>query len=184
MIMKQLKLPITGKIKPTPGSPVNIGSAYKNLQAAQANGQKIISATLGIEVQLETIITYHVFGKFGPEVAFFSNHILAADWFSFSSKRKLVLTIVKERNCLKGENKNRFEKLLRDIMSYRNAFAHGAIVEKSDGTYISYFENTQQERLLSDDYWTQVENIFQEALEKLMLVQKRMGIKTTTFQPG
>ena len=182
--MKKLKLPITGMIKPTPGSPVNLGDAYENLQAAQANGQKIISATLGIELQLETIITYRVFGKFGPEVSFFNNHILTADWFAFSSKRKLVLAIVNEGNYLKGVDKNLFDKLLRDVMSYRNAFAHGAIVEKSDGTYISYFENTQQEKLLSDYYWTQVESTFQEALEKLMIVQKRMGIKTTTFQPG
>lgn len=182
--MKQLKLPITCMIKPTPGSPVNVGNAYENLQAAQANGQKIISATLGIEVQLETIITYRVFGKFGPEVSFFSNHILAADWFAFSSKRRLVLAIVNEGNYLEGKDKNRFEKLLRDVMSYRNAFAHGAIVEKSDGTYISYFENTQQEKLLSDEYWTQVESTFQEALYKITIAQKRMGIKKTPFQPS
>jgi hypothetical protein len=176
MIVKQLILPITGMIKPTPGSPVNVGKAYENLQAVQANGQKIIQATLGIEVQLETIITHRVFGKFGPEVSFFNNHILSADWFTFSGKGKLVLAIVNEGNHLAGKDKNRFEKLLRDIMSYRNAFAHGAIVEKSDGTYISYFANTQQEKLLSDEYWTQVESTFQEALDKIIIVQKGMGI--------
>jgi len=180
--MKDLKLPITSMIKPTPGSPVNLGDAYENLRAAQANGQKIIPATLGIELQLETIITYRVFGKFGLEVSFFKNHILTADWFAFSSKRKLVIDIVNEGNYLKGVEKNLFDKLLRDVMSCRNAFAHGTIVEKSDGTYISYFENTQQEKILSDDYWTQVENTFQEALDKITIVQERMGITKNPFQ--
>lgn len=182
--MKQVKLPITGVIKPTPGSPVNVGTAYENLQATQANGQKIMSATLWVESQLETIITYRIFGKFGPEVSFFDNYILAADWFTFSSKRKLVLVIVNEGNYLGGPDKSLFEKLLRGVMSYRNAFAHGTIVEKSDGTYISYFENTQQEKLLSDEYWTQVEKIFQETLGKIEIVRQKMGINKTPSQPS
>ena len=38
--MKKVKLIMTGMIKPTPGSPVNMGQAYENLQAAIANGGK------------------------------------------------------------------------------------------------------------------------------------------------
>ena len=178
--MRKVKLFITGKIKPTPGSPVNLGQAYKNLRAAQNNGQTIMSATRWIELQLENIITYHVFGKFGPKVSFFNNHILSADWFAFSSKRKLVLAIVNKGKYLKGRDKSQFEELLRKVMSYRNTFAHGHIVEGSDGTYISYFENTQREKRLSDEYWTQVEKTFKEALDKITIVRKKMGINTTS----
>ena len=178
--MKQIKLPMMSAIKPTPGSPVNLGVAFNNFKAVQVNSQNILSATFFVEAQLERIITYRVFGKFGPEVSFFNHHILVSDWFSFSAKRKLVVFIVNEKKYLSGKDKGELEKLLRKVMSYRNTFAHGRVVEKSDGTYISYFENTQREEILTDQYWTCVEKTFLETLEKLNEVQTKMGLSSST----
>jgi hypothetical protein len=178
--MKKVKIPATWIIKPTPGSPVNVGEAFDHLLEVQANAQRIMSATFGIESQLDNIIIHRVFGKFGAEVSFFSEHILASDWFTFSAKRKLVISIVQEKKVLAGQERNPFEKVLRDVMSYRNIFAHGRVTERSDGTYISYFEGGPQERLLSDEYWTNVEATFNEALQSLMTVQVKMGISTGT----
>ncbi|MFA6131571.1 MAG: hypothetical protein WC702_00685 [Patescibacteria group bacterium] len=40
--MKKIKLPISGTIKPTPGQPVCIGAAKKNLEAARKKGEKLL----------------------------------------------------------------------------------------------------------------------------------------------
>lgn len=169
--MKNIKLPIRGVIRPTPGSPVNLGIAKENLEAARENGKKVIMGALAIERQLEDIISLYLFLENKKKTKFFRSNILSSDWFTFSAKRKIVIAIInhenKNKKLLSGKNKSGIESNLSKIIKYRNTFAHGDIVEKSDGTFIEYFDGQLKDKRLIDEYWEQLEDIFSETFCQL-----------------
>lgn len=95
--MREIKLPISGVVKPTPGSPVNLGTAIANAAAVQHNRQRVLVGAIAIEHQLESIIVDRTFeGETGAKLSFFINNILAAEWFTFSAKRRLAVHVVNE----------------------------------------------------------------------------------------
>ena len=176
--MKEIKLLISGTIQPNPGQPVCVGVAMTNLEAARKNGSKIIWAALVFEKQLETIILRFFFEDSKDKMKFFHNHILSTDWFALSAKRKFLLALINDQNLLMGKEKNDFEKYTKKIISFRNAFTHGDIVEKSDGTFIAYFEGQPQEKELNDEYWDVVEQIFKQTIELTEKIEHKIS-KTT-----
>lgn len=177
--MKEIKLPISGTIQPTPGQPVCVGVAMTNLEIARKNGSKIIWATLVFEKQLETIILRFFFKEDKEKMKFFNNQILSTDWFTLNAKRKFLLALINEKNLLMGEEKSDFEKYTKKIISFRNAFTHGDIVEKSNGTCIAYFEGQPQERELNDEYWNTVETIFTKVTEVAKKIEEKIGKSTS-----
>lgn len=177
--MKEIKLPICGTILPTPGQPVCVGVAMENLETARKNGSKIIWAALAFEKQLETIILRFFFEDSKDKMKFFHTHILSTDWFALSAKRKFLLALINDQNLLMGKDKQAFDKYTKEIISFRNAFTHGDIVEKSDGTFIAYFEGQTKEKELNDEYWNAVEQTFEQAIELTEKINQKIG-KTTS----
>lgn len=176
--MKEIKLRVSSTIKPTPGQPVNLGTAVANQEIARKNGMKISWSALTIENQFGEIISRYFFEKSKEKIKFFQNHILASEWFTFGAKRKFLLALINEENLLEGEDKSKFEECSKKIISLRNAHTHGEVIEKSNGTFIAYFEGQPREKELNDSYWDEVEEIFNEMWNHLQKIQEKVGQTT------
>ncbi len=172
--MKEIKLPVRGRIEPTPGKPVNVGIAMKNREVATENRKKTIDSSLGIEIEMDNIIALYFFSEQKDLMKFFSDVMLKSNFLGFMNKAK-VLKYIFERNNTKQASE--INQLLEKVISYRNTFAHGEIIEKSDGTYIRYFKGKRVEKKLDDAYWTKLEEVFKKSVQ---LLQKIRGeIKDT-----
>lgn len=121
----------------------------------------IFNTVGSIERKLETIINYYFYGEPNESNKHYRNrfysHILSSDWCSFSTKRKLIIHIVGELSLLEGKEKNDYETLLRKVMSYRNAFAHGELSTDGRIVQIKYYENKLIKKILDDSYFEKVE---------------------------
>jgi hypothetical protein len=148
--------------------PMCLGDAARGCSEANKNGQEVISATLIVERALEDLISYYCIDfEEKDKIRFFSDNILRSNWFSFGAKKTVYLSIVNKEKFVKGKRKSLLEKLLKRVMSYRNAFVHGDFVHKEDGTYINYFEGQKTEDLLDDRFWEEVQQIFDDIFEIL-----------------
>ena len=54
----------------------------------------------------------------------------------------------------------------------------GNIIEKSNGTFISYFEGQPREKELTDEYWDNVEKTFKKGIDFSIKIEVEIG-KTT-----
>src|SRR4030042_2736389 len=115
--MKRIKLPLRCMIHSQ--GEVNLRDVYDLMDAAKVNGLEVINASLAYEKYMEEIIDKYIFIERGdPSIDFFRNHILSADWFSFSAKRKIILAIVDKENIFSGKDTNILERQLGKTMSY------------------------------------------------------------------
>jgi len=131
---------------------------------ALENRLKVLACALCVERELDSIILHYFLGESHDRSEDFDSLILRSDWCTFASKRKLVTHIVNEQNLLQGSEKNAFEKLMKEVMSFRNAFTHGKMHGDAEGrVFLSYFEGKPQEVELTDDYLTRVERTLHEA---------------------
>lgn len=167
--MKEIKLPVKGTIEPTPGKPVNLGKAIKNRKFVAENRRKIIDASLCIESEVEDIIMAYFFSERKEMMRFFNDTILKTSFFGFRNKIKVLEFILERTNI-----KSKINKPLDRVIIFRNAFVHGEIVEKSDGTYIRCFRGKEIKQKLNDAYWSNVEAAFKESYELLQEIKKKL----------
>lgn len=173
--MHMLNLPwIVGV--PAGGPDCDVPAALELCRKAQENGQRVIAASVAVEKELEKVINARIAGTPGQVNGFFAEHVLSADWFTFSAKRKLVFTIFAEFEHLTGQDKSDLEKILAKVISFRNRFAHGHFVVRQGAVFISYFENSLREDTLDDEYWLDIEEKFNSAIKLIAKGQKSMGL--------
>ncbi len=179
--MKEIKLPVSRCIvsqvidlqealpELAAGKVVSFGtidfSHSKELDQARLNGGKIIWCAICLEKKLEGIISTYMFPPSVPPNdkgrSFFLNRILSSDLFSYSAKKGLVVTIVNQDDLLQGRDKDRLSRLLKEVMDYRNAFAHGDIIYHADnGCMLRCWQGGPKTSILDDEYWDQVEDCF------------------------
>jgi hypothetical protein len=87
------------------------------------------------------------------------------------------MQIINEQKLLEGREKDEFEKLIRKVMSARNAFAHGRLSSDEKRVWLSYFERTTQERELTNDYLTEIEKVLREGASKAYALAVKSGAK-------
>jgi len=170
---EKIKLPVRGTIEPTPGKPINIGTAMQNRETVTENRKKIIDSSLCMESELDDIIALYFFSGRKDLMRFFSDTILKSSLLGFMNKTKVLKFIFERSNTKQASEVN---KLLKRVVSYRNAFAHGEIIEKSDGTYIRYFEGKKVEKKLDGTYWTNLEEVFEKSLQLLQKIRGEIVI--------
>ncbi len=162
----EVKDPLTGE---TVGE-AKTAEGDKELTQARKNGSQVIYATIMIESQLNNIIANYLFGNLLPNSKrdFFINNILCTGQITFAAKKTMVLGILDElkfygnpspqnsrRKKTANKNKNEFNKLLKDAMEYRNAFAHGKLeYESPTGCVLSYYSGEHKNLVLDDNFWT------------------------------
>ena len=152
---------------------IDIAKGKQDLEQARKNGSHVIYATIMVEHKLNDIIASYLFGVItpNPKRDFFLTHILRTNHFTFSAKKALILEIVgkfKLFSCSSNHNSRRkndankkrseFDKLLKNTMLYRNAFAHGKLKhEVPTGCILDYYSGEKKKFVLDDDFWAKVE---------------------------
>jgi hypothetical protein len=177
--MKQIQAIITG-VAHVSTSGINLTEAVNLSREARRNRLKVIEGALSVEDQLETIILRYFFGTSHEKRAVFKSMVLDSDWCSFAAKRKLITYISDEQNLLEGRAKNAFDKLMRDVMSIRNAFAHGKFSSDDKRVWLSYFEGKSRNKELTDDYLTEVETLLRKAFDNVFQLSVKIGATKLT----
>jgi hypothetical protein len=121
---------------------------------------RVIEAAMGIEQDCETFISRYFFPQRTEKSDFFQSNIIRTDIVSFAGKRRLSLEIISKERLLTGKEKNELDRLFSKIIGYRNAFTHGTIVEESDGTKLRYSSGGPAKKLLSDEYFENINTDF------------------------
>lgn len=185
--MKELNLPITqrfatrtvdvhealkdlasGKIDKIPLGTIYFGTSGKALNQVRANGGMVIWSATCLEEKLDALIIRFVFSVEDRQNQkgrqFFATRIMKSDHLSYAAKKILVVEIVNRESLLKGRDKADLEKTLKDVMDFRNAFAHGEVTfEEDKGCVLSYWRGGPKRDVLSEEYWSKLENIFKRA---------------------
>src|SRR5687767_11767656 len=101
--MKELTLLSHLFIESTDSSPVDSGAAAELTTSAHRNRSKVIVGSLFIEREIEAIIGFYLYP--GPELTeqqhFVAGEILGSDTVSFSHKKRLLLSLVNQKERLK-----------------------------------------------------------------------------------
>jgi hypothetical protein len=172
--MKQIKVLTTGIVQVSTAG-TNVAVAMDLSREARRNKAKVIEGAHTVENQLETIIAHYFFGSLHERKSAFQALVLGSDWCSFSAKRKLISHIINELGLLTGEPKTQFEKLLSDVMSFRNAFTHGTLSSDDTRVWLSYFQGNPRKEELTDDYLTRVETTLYNAHEQTVMLSQKIG---------
>jgi len=166
--MYQIKSIQSGKIR-VHTSPTNLRESINLQDEARRNKLKVLEGVLSLENELSLIIAHYFHPDDQDRRNEFSDMILSTDWCSFAAKRKLSERIITTKSLLKGKEFSRYQKLLKDSMSYRNAFAHGKFSSDDNSVYLTYFQELPRTIELTDEYLKKVEKTL---LEAFMLVQQ------------
>ncbi|MBE3143287.1 MAG: hypothetical protein IMZ61_05100 [Planctomycetes bacterium] len=158
---------------------MDFAEAGSVLLIARQNGAQVVYAATSIERQMDQLLLHYFFGPFRSadhRRDFFVQNILQSSGLTYAFKRDTVAKIINEIDLLEGIAKNHLASGLKKIMTWRNAFAHGDIqYDLKSGAMLNFFSGEKQVIVLTDDYWTEVEQCYTEsnkllteALEKLI----------------
>lgn len=194
--MKEIQLPITQTIsmslKPDLSKAIDRGDGRISIpfgevsssdfspliETARKNGGNVLYATTSIEQQLENILMQYFMGPFikhEDRRVLFEREILQSTALGYKAKKELVSTIVRHENLLDTKKLNLLQTILKQIMDWRNAFAHGKLVYDTEkGCSLRYYSGSAKTQHLTDDYWSDVEKYFQECIELLQIVQNEL----------
>ena len=162
--MKQIRVVKTAQTTVST-SGTNLVEVHKVAEQARMNRLQVIEGALTVENQLNGVILHYFFGTSHERRVAFESLVLNSDWCSFAAKRKLITHIINEGNLLEGRDKSDFDKLMRDVMSVRNAFAHGNLSSNEKQAWLSFFEGRPRKEELTDEYLTNIEGMLRVALE-------------------
>ena len=145
----------------------------------------IWSATC-LEEKLDSLIIQFIFSldksRNQRGKLFFTSRIIKSDYLSYAAKKNLVVDIVNNESLLEGRNKADLEKALKDVMDFRNAFAHGDVIfEEDKGCVLSYWRGGPKRDILSEEYWDRLEDTFKSTDRLLERAFAKLGaaMKTT-----
>ena len=154
-------------------------SKNKDIEISRLNGGKVLYATTSIEKITEKILIQYFIGPFqghDERRVNFENDVIQSSSFSYSFKKELIKKIVVQHDLLNGKQKNKLNKYLKDIMVWRNAFAHGNIkFNDPKGCLIEYYSGKKRELYLTDQYWTLVENTYSDCETLLKLLDEKVS---------
>lgn len=161
---------------------IDFGETNDLLSVVKSNGAKILYATTWLESRLEEILIQFFMGEdeFSSDRSYFFKHeVLESSSFSFSFKKEACIKIVNKLGLLKGKNKDKFTKLLKNIMLWRNAFAHGTLsYDGAKGCFIDFYKGGQQRLHLNDEFWVECEKTYTDAHECINKVVKQLKLST------
>jgi hypothetical protein len=154
----------------------------KAVEVARQNGGKVLYASTSIEQKLEALLLEYFMGPFkghSDRRVIFEREILQSSAFSYRTKKDLVAKLINELQLLSGKEKNALGSLLKKVMEWRNAFAHGRIQhEARTGCFIKYYSGEPRTLALTDEYWDEVEGAFKECDALLDQAKKKLGTVT------
>ncbi len=157
---------------------VDIGESAKEIAIARLNGGKILYSAIDITQRIEDIICDYLFGtSISPskEKNFFNNEIIQTSSLTFQFKKEVLKKMIKSEEYLEGKAKGGFYRNLDQIMTWRNAFAHGKLVFNiKRGVLLGYYSGERKELLLDNKFWNLVEETFSEVKGCLKIVSDKI----------
>lgn len=173
--MKQIKVLISGEVHvSTTGT--NLNEAMSLAKEARRNKAKVLDGSLAIERELTSILSFYFFGRSHERKAVFEALVLNSDSCSFAAKRRLIAHVIDEQQLLTGQDKVNCEKLLRRVMSFRNAFAHGTLSSDDKTVWLSYFEATPRKQELTDEFLSEIETTLLQANNAVSDLSQKIGL--------
>lgn len=157
---------------------LDVAKNSKEVNIARKNGGHILYATTSLEQKIERLISLYIFGLFDgphPERSFFEHEILESSALGFNFKKQLLKKLIHEQSYLRGKKKNEFERMLSDIIKWRNAFAHGKLCyDDKEGCLIKYYSGDAKKLILNDSYWNTVTFTFEQCDKILSEIQNKI----------
>lgn len=152
------------------------------LNMARDNGTKILWSAICLEKKLEKILVDYFMGPFsGPcsRRQLFESEVVQSSSFPFSFKKTLIDKLSGEIPSFKGKERTKLQKMLKSIMSWRNAFAHGTLcADSKKGILLRYYSGVSKEDELNDQFWNTVEATFQKCDELIDELAGKIGSQT------
>ena len=139
------------------------GSDFKELENSRNKGAEILWATICLEQKMETAISEYFFGKELPNHKrhIFEHEVLQTSSFQFSAKKHLIHVISKEQSLFSGKEISLLQGVLKKVMNWRNAFAHGSLkIDATKGIILEYYSGGHKYKTLNQDFWVEVEDVF------------------------
>jgi hypothetical protein len=155
-VMRNISLPVLYRATQYPADS-HLDEAF---ELRQRTG-RIISAALAIEELIIQILSQTILKEVRNHKELVVGSILKSDWCSFAAKRKLLSLVIGQFRLLSGKPKAELEKLLSQVTKYRNAFAHGSLVHNINIHELHYFEGASCKVRLDDEYFAELERVFQ-----------------------
>lgn len=148
----------------------NLINFNQEIEIFDQNKIQVLNTFTTIETYIAHLIRNEFLGKYdklNPEKFdnFFSK-IIYTNWFNFNEKRKLALEII-TKEIKSNKEKERIEKILRKVMSYRNALTHGKFTTNGFNSYLEYYEGRPVTKELNDDFWEKCQSYMTEGFELL-----------------
>ncbi len=161
----RIELPQSFTMTIPPMATIDAIEGIQKISACRANGMEVLSSALAIEGLIDQFLMFAFFGAHPEDKPEIRAFVLDSEWCTLSAKRRLLLQVVDTHKRLNGHERNECDKLLADVMRYRNAFAHGTITFDGDGSRLrlSYFSGVARSDTLDEAYWIQLQRTFQRA---------------------
>lgn len=151
------------------------------IETARKNGGNVLYATTSIEQQLEAILMQYFMGTFAKHEErrqLFEREILQSSALSYNAKKELVSKIVTHNKIINAKKINNLQQKLKQVMEWRNAFAHGKLIyDTKAGCSLRFYSGSAKNLVLTDDYWTDIEKCFYECSALLNEVQRELEDK-------
>lgn len=150
----------------------------KAVAVARQNGGKILYATTSIEQKLEGLLLEYFMGPFtghNDRRVVFEREILQSSALGYRAKKDFVAKLINDLDLLSGKEKSALQSLLKKVMDWRNAFAHGKIQHDSRaGCFVRYYSGEPRTLALTDEYWDEVERSFKDCDALLDQVKRKL----------
>jgi hypothetical protein len=188
--MKRVELPSCQHFNfsvPVDGSWASSRIEPDEVQAQKDQCRRVVESALCIESILNIILMKGVFRELRGSRDFVDKHLMNSNHFSFASKKYLLKEFLRNTNLLSGSQKSALDEQLAKVIKYRNAFAHGTLIEKEIQMFISYFHSDHKEECLDDAFWEQLEKAFRgasDALDELLNKIPPITVHFTDFPLG
>lgn len=141
---------------------------------------RINSAALAIEDVIVDIVVNTLLRHVTDHRDLTIGALLRTDACSFSAKRKLLNTCIKSFNLLSVPQRIDLDRYLATVSSYRNAFAHGALIHNGVNHELRYFQGNPQPAVLDDSYLEMLQEKYfatWKLLEVAQAAARRVGNK-------
>jgi len=176
--MKQIQVFISQRVQVSSTITTDLTRAVHLADEARINKARVLDSALTIENTLARILSHYFFGPSHKRKSVFEAMILNSDWCTLAAKRKLIKHMINEQQLLSGKEKEDFDRLLRRVMSLRNAFAHGTFSSDGKNTvWLSFFEGTPQKQQLTDEFLTGVEETLTQAYKLVDAMEDKIAIE-------
>ncbi|MDY4295578.1 MULTISPECIES: hypothetical protein [Xanthomonas] len=171
--MKELRFPkeLTVRFHLDGSNPTSSSSGQAGLDALatiEKNGSELIMAAVTLEDRMIQAVSKLLFGtttETRKAREFFAEEIMGTSDFSYAFKRRVFTRLLEISGALDSDSIKELKAGLNKVMEWRNAFAHGKVLQEYNAGYVlQYYSGGRKELLLDDAFFEAVESTLRNCL--------------------